>query len=58
MKDEVSHLTEEIGVMHVVLKDGSRVPVKAKTVYTHWTSGRKDCDVQIEKPIATIAKND
>lgn len=51
MADKIVKTTEERGVMTVTLKTGQKIPVKAKTVYTHWESGRKDCAITIEEPL-------
>jgi hypothetical protein len=51
MEDKIFNVTEEHGVLTVTLKDGTKIPVKAKTVYTHWESGRKDCAITIEEPL-------
>lgn len=44
-------ITEEQSMMTITLKDGTKVPVKAKTIYTKHSNGRVDCKIEIEKPI-------
>lgn len=51
MEDKVIKTEEELSVMHVNLKTGEKVPVNAKTIYTYYESGRKDCKIELEKPI-------
>jgi hypothetical protein len=58
MEDKVKNTTEEHGVMTVTLKNGQKIPVKAKTVYTHWESGRKDCAIIIEEPLNGTSTNE
>lgn len=52
MEDKIIKIEEEIGVVTLNLVDGSKTPIKAKTTYTHWQSGRKDCHVSMEKPLS------
>jgi len=49
--DKILEIKEELGTMHVTLRNGQKIPVKAKTIITCWESGRQDCKVEIEKPI-------
>ena len=51
MEDKIINTTEEYSTMTVSLKDGTKIPVKAKTIYTKWASSRIDCEVQILEPI-------
>lgn len=57
MDDKILSVTNEVGNMTIVLKDGKRIPVKAKTSYVTWTSGRKDCNVSIEEPIDSSSQS-
>lgn len=49
--DKVINVSEEIGEGFINTKSGKRIPVKTKTIYTTYESGRKDCNVEIEKPL-------
>lgn len=51
MEDKIIKVEEEIGIMHLDLTNGQRIPVNAKTIYTYYESGRKDCTIQVEKPL-------
>lgn len=51
MEDKVTKVTEEEGIMTVNLKNGVSQKVLAKTIYTFWKSGRKDCAIQIAEPL-------
>jgi hypothetical protein len=42
--------------MHIVLKNGTRIPVKATTINTYWESGRKDCRIIIEEPLNSSSR--
>lgn len=57
MNDKIINTTEEHNNMSVNLKDCTKKTVKAKTVYTHWESGRKDCTIQILDPLNSVSKN-
>ena len=56
MEDKVIRTEEELSIMHLNMVDGQRVPIHAKTIYTHYESGRKDCTIQLEHPIDLNAK--
>ena len=56
MEDKIIKTTEEMGHMTVNFKNGEVQKVLAKTVYTHWESGRKDCAIHILGPVDTSAK--
>ena len=56
MEDKIIKVEEELSTMSVNLKNGTKIPVKAKTINTYWTSGRKDCDIQILEPLNSSAK--
>lgn len=49
--DKVVNIKEEIGEVTITLKDGRKFITPAKTIYTEYESGRKDCTVQIQKPM-------
>lgn len=52
MEEKVIDIKEEFGTMIVTdPKTGTQYPVNAKTVYTSYDSGRKDCAITLEKPI-------
>jgi len=51
MEDKIIKTEEENNIIHLNLKNGNRVPIKAKTIYTHYESGRKDCTIQLQEPI-------
>ena len=51
MEDKIIKIEEELGVMQLNLTDGRKIPVNAKTIYTYYESGRKDCTIQVEKPL-------
>ena len=51
MEDKIIKIEEETGMMSLNLIDGSKMPVKSKTIYTYWQSGRQDCAVEIERPL-------
>ena len=53
MEDKIVKTEKEISVMKIVLPDGTNVPCNALTRHTHWSSGRIDCAIEIEKPIMT-----
>lgn len=57
MPDNITGTTEEHGEMEVTLQNGRKVKVKAKTTYTNWQSGRKDCAITIEEPINSVSKS-
>lgn len=44
-------ITEELSTMYIVLKDGTRIPVNAKTIYTKHNDGTQDCKIELEKPV-------
>lgn len=50
MEDEIVNVTEEVNDVVVDYK-GKKFPTKAKTIYTYYKSGRKDCAVIVETPI-------
>lgn len=50
--DPIINVTVEEGMVTLNMKNGDRIPAKAKTTYTHYKSGRKDCNVEIEKPLS------
>jgi hypothetical protein len=52
MEDKIINVSEEISDMTVTLKSGKKVPVKGKTIYTSWISGRKDCKIVILQPLS------
>jgi len=56
MDDKIIKVEEELSTMNVNLKDGTKIPVKAKTINTYWSSGRKDCKIQILEPLNSSAK--
>ena len=58
MEDKIIKVEEELSTMSVNLKNGTKIPVKAKTINTYWTSGRKDCEIQILEPINSVAKTE
>lgn len=51
MDDKITHVSTESGKMKVTMKNGEQCDVLAKTIYTHYQSGRKDCHIQIEDVI-------
>lgn len=51
MEDKVKEVIEEFGEGVITFKNGQKSVVPTKTTYTIWDSGRKDCNVQIQKPI-------
>lgn len=55
--DKVIKTEEELGTVQLNLKNGKSIKVPAKTIYTIWESGRKDCTVQIQKPIDVFGDN-
>ena len=55
-EDKVLNVVVTDSQMHVVLKDGTRCPVKAKTTETFYESGRKDCHIVLEKPLALMGE--
>jgi hypothetical protein len=46
-QDELLKVEEELGEAQATLMNGSKVPVKIKTIYTYWKSGRKDCHIDV-----------
>jgi len=58
MEDKIIKVEEELSTMCLNLKNGTKIPVKAKTINTYWTSGRKDCEIQILEPINSVAKTE
>ena len=56
--DKIVNVTEELSTMLVTLKDGTSIPVKAKTIDTYWASGRKDCHIELQDSINTISKKE
>lgn len=50
-EDKIIKTEQEIGQAHIVLLNGDRLPVKTLTTHTYYESGRKDCKVEIEKPL-------
>jgi len=56
MEDKIMNITKEEGTVVAILKNGDKIPVKAITTYTHWESGRKDCNINIIEPINGSAK--
>lgn len=62
MEDKITHTTEEFGAMTMTVKDETtgesiKMPVDTKTIYTHYESGRKDCNVIVLKPIDMGSKH-
>ena len=55
MEDKIIKTSDVVSNMTVILKDGTKIPVKAKTTETFWESGRKDCHVEILEPLNTKA---
>ena len=58
MEDKIINTSEEFGEMTVTLKNGKAEKIKAKTVYTHWESGRKDCAITLIEPISATGKQE
>lgn len=56
MEDKVINIEEEIEDVVLNLKTGEKIPAKAKTTYTYYESGRKDCKIEIEKPISLLGE--
>lgn len=54
MEDKIIKTEEEFSIMKVVMQDGTIFPINAKTTYTIWDSGRKDCAIELEKPLISI----
>jgi len=48
MADKILRTEEEHGNAIVNLKSGKKIPVKIMTLYTHYESGRKDCNIIVE----------
>lgn len=48
--DKVTNIKEEIGEVTITLRNGTKIVTPAKTIYTEYESGRKDCTVQIQRP--------
>jgi len=55
--DEIIDIKEEIGKVILNTKSGKKIPTMSKTIYTYYKSGRKDCTVQIQKPLDMFSKN-
>jgi hypothetical protein len=55
-EDKVVNVVVTDSQMAVILKDGTRCPVKAKTTETFYESGRKDCHIVLEKPLALLGE--
>ena len=49
--DKVIKVEEEFEEVTLNLKSGKKVNTQAKTIYTYFESGRKDCRVEILKPL-------
>ncbi len=49
--DKVTNIKEEIGAVTITLRNGTKIITPSKTIYTEYASGRKDCTVQIQKPM-------
>ena len=52
MEDKIIKVEEELAEATINLKTGEKVPVRTKTIYTHYESGKKDCKIIMEKPIS------
>jgi len=51
-------VTEENSVMSLTLKDGTKIPVNAKTIYTKHSNGRVDCKIELQKPLDMSGKSE
>ena len=49
--DKIIKVEEELGMAIINMKDGRKIPANVRTINTYWESGRKDCTVEIEKPL-------
>ncbi len=49
--DKVTNIKEEIGEVMITLRNGTKIVTPSKTIYTEYASGRKDCTIQIERPM-------
>jgi hypothetical protein len=43
--------------MCITLGDGTKLPTKGKVINTYYQSGRKDCKVVIDRPLALSGKS-
>lgn len=51
MEDKIIKVEKELGQANIKLITGEIIPAKTLTIYTYYESGRKDCNVEIERPI-------
>lgn len=51
MEDKILNIVITDKEMAIILPDGQRVPTKAKVKETFWESGKKDCEIIMEKPL-------
>ena len=50
--EKVIKIEEEIGEVTLNTKSGKQIKTNAKTTYTIYDSGRKDCHVEILEPLS------
>jgi hypothetical protein len=50
MEDKVTNTIVTKKEMTIILKDGTKMSVPSKVIETFYESGRKDCNIEIEKP--------
>ena len=58
MEDKIVLIESKLSEMNVTLKDGTSIPVSARTTDTYWSSGRKDCLIQILEPLNSESKQE
>lgn len=58
MDDPIVDIKEEFHDTHITLPSGKVCCCKSKTTYTHYASGRKDCKIEIEKPLGVFGLPD
>lgn len=51
MLDKIVKIEKEQSQVIITLPNGDKLPTDAITTYTHYESGRKDCDVSVIKPV-------
>lgn len=56
--DKIIDIKEEMGEVTLNMKSGNKIKTLAKTIYTLYESGRKDCKLEIQKPIDLFGKQE
>ena len=57
MEDKIIKIEEIPHNVGINLKSGKKITAMAKTINTYYESGRKDCKIEIQKPIELLSKS-